>query len=86
MKFPFLRTLVSIWLSRKGRAISEIFDPSKHTLSLLYDKVLRRPVETTPDKRTSSEPVGMSQNVPISEVNALIRSPRQRELAAKAEW
>ncbi len=24
--------------------------------------------------------------VPISEVNALIRSPRQRELAAKAQW
>src|SRR6202049_5124985 len=39
----------------------EICDPSNHTPSLLQDKVLRRPVETTPDNRTSSESVGMSQ-------------------------
>jgi hypothetical protein len=31
-------------------------------------------------------PACQVRKVPISEVNALIRSPRQRELAAKAEW
>src|SRR6266404_134386 len=43
------------------KTLYEIFDPSKHTPSLLSDKVLRRPVETTGVERTLSECIATSQ-------------------------